>query len=752
MASIGEFIHGGEGFRITEPVTPTPMLNVLCNMDGFACEVSQSGMPSGSLKYADGETAALIRENNCALYLRDDSTGDIWCIGGYPYVSSVENYCCEHYAAYTRISSSHGGIDATLRLFVPDHFKGIVFTLTLANQSGRPRCLSIIPAAVMALNGFSAPRFCDSQNQVSWGDFSASANGYFFHSRNPWQKKHDCYCAILCTGEPVDSWEGEQSAFCGSNMSLSDPWALRTQEHLTSKRSLGGAPFASIMVRKELPVGRSTVIDYALSLVRDEAAAVQVYETIRCHEQVDALWCQTVAAVDLRYSGVRIETPDGKLTRFVNLWLKKGMEYCLIKKSATRDNLQFSHGLAMTNPPHVKHQLRHILRCQYQDGHTLRSWKPLDTTYYSDGPLWIVMTVCGYLKYSSDMAFLEESIPYYDGGSSSVHEHLTRGLRRILADRGPHGLPLARYADWNDALNLTDPQAESVFMAMALGYMLLEMAELEAYLNHAAKAEAYRALHAQLKALINSVAWDEDAGYYIRGFSHGKRIGAPESSGSIIYANPQSWSILGGIVTEERLPRIQAALDRFIESDLGCVVNYPAYEHYDPEISRISVQVPGTVENGAVYCHATGFKVYADTLLGQGDRALNGILKILPDSEKNPASRSGALPFAMTSSFNIDPGTWGRAGRPWLTGTQCWVMNTIVEGILGVRRAYGGLMMKPALPSAWNEADCTLNRPNSRYSIHIRRTGACSVTLDGVPLPDAFVPFVSGEHTVLVTV
>lgn len=142
MASIGEFIHGGEGFRITEPVTLTPMLNVLCNLEGFACEVSQNGMPSGSFKYEDGETATLISGSNCALYLRDDCTGDIWCIGSYPHVSSVENYCCEHYAAYTRISSTHDGIDATLRLFVPDDFKGIVFTLTVANHSGRTRRLS----------------------------------------------------------------------------------------------------------------------------------------------------------------------------------------------------------------------------------------------------------------------------------------------------------------------------------------------------------------------------------------------------------------------------------------------------------------------------------------------------------------------------------------------------------------------------------------------------------------------------------
>ena len=95
----------------------------------------------------------------------------------------------------------------------------------------------------------------------------------------------------------------------------------------------------------------------------------------------------------------------------------------------------------------------------------------MDETYYCDGPLWIVLTTCGYLKYSDDMDFLNVEIPYFDKGTGTVLEHLERCIVRIDEDRGPHQLPLARYADWNDALNLPDPGAESVFMAMAFGCM-----------------------------------------------------------------------------------------------------------------------------------------------------------------------------------------------------------------------------------------------------------------------------------------
>ena len=177
--------------------------------------------------------------------------------------------------------------------------------------------------------------------------------------------------------------------------------------------------------------------------------------------------------------------------------------------------------------------------------------------------------------------------------------------------------------------------------------MLLEMAELEEYLGHPEECSRYRQMHAELKRLINDVAWDEAQGSYIRGFSAGERVGASDSDGSVIYANPQSWSVIGGIVTEERVPRVLAAVDRWIDTELGCIVNAPPYDEYQEKYGRISAQTAGTGENGAVYCHATGFKAYADCLLGLGERAAGSLLKVIPDSAANPASASGALPYAL---------------------------------------------------------------------------------------------------------
>ena len=183
------------------------------------------------------------------------------------------------------------------------------------------------------------------------------------------------------------------------------------------------------------------------------------------------------------------------------------------------------------------------------------------------------------------------------------------------------------------------------------------------------------------------------------------------------------------------------------------MVNYPAYDRYDMSVGRISAQLPGTVENGAVYCHATGFKAYADGCVYDGDSAVDAILKIMPDSKYNSAKESSALPYAMTSSYNIDEQTRGRAGRPWLTGTQCWAMNTIVEKVLGVERAYGGFMIKPSIPKEWNEASVDIRRFDDEYSIKIMRNGKKTIYVDGKSIDGNFIPFFNdGKHEIIVNI
>ena len=82
--------------------------------------------------------------------------------------------------------------------------------------------------------------------------------------------------------------------------------------------------------------------------------------------------------------------------------------------------------------------------------------------------------------------------------------------------------------------------------------------------------------------------------------------------------------------------------------------------------------LPGLFENGGVYCHATGFKILMDCKVGRASKALQTLKKIMPDSEKNPSSRSVlnlmSLPIATLHIQDITESLISPGPREHLSG------------------------------------------------------------------------------------
>jgi len=752
MRKPGFFARDGKAYVVTEPYTAIPFTNVLYNEDGYLTEVTQWGTGASSVQFADREVCTIMQEGGKALYLRNEQTGTVWCPGVEPMHSMVEDFSCEHGDGYTLVSSEMEGIRVHVRSFVPEKGLREVWTVEISNLCKEPVKLSVVPMVKLELMGYSGPRFCNSPLQSYVTTFEESLNGTYFETRNP-NTKGKPYDAVLAASGKVDYYSGCDRATLAAPQELSYPYALLKGENLDSKPSMSGIPFMALQCVEILEAGETRRIDFLLGTCCDKGEAKELVSLLASKEAVDAEYERTLAKIAERRDRVYVKTPDDRINAFVNTWLKKGMEYCLRKKDATRDNLQFAFGLTMSEPEVTKDTIRLAMHYQYRDGHTVRSWLPLDETYYSDGPLWLTLVTCDYLKYTDDLDFLKENVPYFDGEEESVLEHLKRGIQRLNTDRGPHGLCLARWADWNDALNLDDPEAESVFVSMGLAWCLREMEALMEHVGMKQEAISYHAMYEQWKEVINQTCWDECGGYYVRGFSRGTVIGGTGSEGSVIYANPQTWAVLSGVVTPERLERIVEATDRYIVTDLGCLVNYPAYERAMPELGRISYQYPGTVENGAVYCHATAFKINADIERRDGNRAYRELKRIMPDGETTSYEVTGALPYALTSCYATNEHIRGKTGRPWLTGSQGWVMRCVVEGFLGIKKMYGGFYIDPVMPEEWMEAECVIRRKGTEYHITVKRTGTESMVVDKVPEKQRFLAFSDQEHVeVCVTV
>lgn len=189
-----------------------------------------------------------------------------------------------------------------------------------------------------------------------------------------------------------------------------------------------------------------------------------------------------------------------------------------------------------------------------------------------------------------------------------------------------------------------------------------------------------------------------------------------------------------------------------MEQDFGFPLNLPPYPEYLPLVERISGMLPGLFENGGVYCHATGFKILMDCALGRGDKALSTLKKILPDSQWNPSSQSGAEPYVFTNCYATHPKYYGKSYQSWTTNTSAWCLMGLYEGLLGIKRDYEGLGIEPCFPSAWESAEATRRFRGADYHFVYRNpahveNGQSRLTVDRKPFEGTLLPnFADGKR------
>ena len=91
----------------------------------------------------------------------------------------------------------------------------------------------------------------------------------------------------------------------------------------------------------------------------------------------------------------------------------------------------------------------------------------------------------------------------------------------------------------------------------------------------------------------------------------------------------------------------------------------------------------------------------------------------------------------------------------WTTGSVPWMYQCVTEHMLGVRRTLGGLVIKPCMPSAWEEASVRRVYRGTTYDIRIANAGkkagaaVAHITIDGAPHdPSQPLPVDGASHSV----
>ena len=747
-----EFAQNDTSFLLYEPKPPRHWYNYLWSERGYCAQISQNG--HGRSYYLNEKADMCMVNNNDAryVYLRDEETKESWNIGAMPMNLEVEDYCCEHSIGYSKISSCRNGISAQWRIFVPWDAFCEVWTLQLKNTGDRPRQISLFEAVTFELEGFSYPRYYENYRCMETR-FDEKLNGIYCSSRHPFAP-HDRYNAYLAASEPVCAYDGDLEAFCGTASTITKPdasaYALFARpDVVVSGRDCTNSDAALFILggvlqhKIDLAPGEDRQIQVVLGLTRSCEEAVGVMETFRDPAGVEASFRQTVDHNLGKYRNLTVQAPDAKIGHMMNWWVKKQVDFCIVGKKGVRDNLQIAVAMLNFRQERAKEEILECLRHQFSDGHGVLTWYPYDDTRYSDQPFWIIWAVCELLKETGDLAILEQKIAWQDGGEDTVLAHLKAAVDCLIRDKGKNGLVKIRFADWNDALNITtDPEAESVMLSHQFCLALRELRTLARRIGDDAYAAFLEEEYETLKRDINERAWD--GAWYMRALSDVENIGSKDSVGSKIYLNAQTWAVLADVAEGERLEQAVQAVDG-MEHDFGFPLNMPPYESYSPNVGRMSGMLPGLFENGGIYCHATAFKLLMDCKLGRGSEAVRTLKKIMPDSEKNPSLRSGAEPYVFTNCYAAHPKYYGKSYQSWTTGTSAWALRCVYEGIMGVKRDYDGLVIAPCFPADWEEAEVTRQFRGAGYHITIRNPrhleGGCPrITVDGRELEGAQIP------------
>ena len=753
--------------------TPSPWINVIAN-PGFGFQVSESG--SGYTWSVNSRENQLTAWSNDpvsdppgeTIYVRDEETGDLWGPTALPIREEVSPYVIGHGQGYTRFEHVSHGVSLELLQLVPLDDSIKISHLTLRNESGRPRRLSVT-AYVEWVLGVSRP--AAAPFVVTEIDGTTGA----MFARNAWRREFGTRVAFADLGGTQTAWTADRTEFLGRNGSPDRPAALAARHRLSGRVGAGLDPCSALQATIDLPVrGRAEVVfvlgeaespEQARELIvryrtRDVAAVVRA---------VGEHWGELLGTVQVR-------TPDRSMDILLNRWLLYQTLACRVwARSAFyqaggaygfRDQLQDVMALAVAEPKLARQHLLRAAARQFEEGDVQHWWHPPSgrgvRTRVSDDLLWLPYVVARYVEVVGDGAVLDEVVPFLDGprlavgqGESyfeprasdergTLFEHCARALDHSLT-AGTHGLPLMGTGDWNDGMNEVGAggKGESVWLGWFLHAVLPEWADLADARGEGKRAERWRGYVSALKESLEREAWD--GGWYRRAyFDDGTPLGAAVNDACRIDSIAQSWSVISAVGDPVRRERAMAAVDEHLvrRADGVVLLLTPPFDDTSLEPGYIKGYVPGVRENGGQYTHAAIWSAIAFAALGDGDKAAELFAMLNPINHASTAAgvdRYKVEPYVVAADVYAEAPHVGRGGWTWYTGSAAWMYRAGLESILGFRLRGARLVIDPCIPRAWRGFEMVFRYRSARYDLVVENPrgvsrGVSSVEIEGVSL------------------
>jgi cyclic beta-1,2-glucan synthetase len=758
-----------EGLR-----TPEPWVNVIAN-PSFGFLVSESG--SGFTWSINSHENQLTPWSNDhvfdtpgeAIYIRDESTGEVWSPTALPIRDEAASYLCRHGQGYSRFQHGSHGINLDLIQFVPPEDPIKISRLSLQNDSGRTRRLSVTAYAEWVLG---SSRTATAPYIITEID---SASGALF-ARSAWNGDFGGRIAFADMAGRQTSYTADRTEFFGRNGAPDQPAALESDGPLGRKVGAALDPCAALQTVFELRPGARVDIVFFLGETESRESARKLLSRYRAVD-LNQVLREVLRHWDDILGAVQVTTPDQTMDVILNRWLlyqtlssrvwARAAFYQLSGAYGFRDQLQDVMALVVSKRSEAREQLLRAAARQFVEGDVQHWWHPPSgrgiRTRMSDDLLWLPYAVIHFIEATGDMTILEEQVPFIEGDilaegqleayfqprisqtHGTIFEHCARALDRSLSV-GAHGLPLMGTGDWNDGMNRVGylGKGESVWLGWFLHTVLWEFSKVADARGERERAEKWRIHVSLLKAALERDGWDGE--WYRRAyFDDGTPLGSAQNEECRIDSIAQSWSIISGAAEPGRGARAMAAVDKqLIRSADGLILLLtPPFDKTPHDPGYIKGYVPGIRENGGQYTHAATWTAIAFAALGDGDRAgelFRFINPINRTSSRANVQRYKVEPYVVSGDIYAEAPHVGRGGWTWYTGSAGWLYRTGLEWILGFRVRGMSLNIDPCIPRNWPGYSVDFRYHSAIYKIKVENPsnvarGVALTELDGKLLP-----------------
>ncbi len=710
MKQYGHFEKNG--YKITDRNSPIHQYNYLFN-DNYITSISQVGAGQGFAQDALGHRCYTVTER--AVYITDSEK--VWQANGLPVQRNFQYYHCFHGIGFTEIETSHRAIRTNCRLFVPTEGMREFLSVTIKNEARQTKNIKIIPYC---------SNLTSDQATTTNAWFSEEKNGIIAETEKSFDG--DTLLAYMLSADTVTGYDARRNSFIGPYGNQLQPAAIIQHLGCTNSECIEEENCFVLENSVTLSPGESKTFYYTIGL----ESTIDLIPQFSAAEIEQFFYVIKEKQKNLT-GNIRIHTPWDELNLLSNDWLKYqtalAATWSDIKENSLCKTATGCECLSSFDAALAAQKLCKILSYQYESGQMPPSFTngTISDKNGAASAAWLIFAAHSVVKELGDIDFLLQKVPFNNGEVASIYEHLKRAVTYLWKNTGHGGLVKIHDGDFISSIDKIGLQEKgsSIWLSIAFVRAAKMLSGMANWIGSEADSKATAYYAQEMEKRINQYGWSEDR--YLYAITDDKKfIGADTCHEGAIFALPQIWAVVAEF-DPERINIAISTAEKLLSHPTGLSNFTPPFSNQSDYIGTIARKYPYKAENGGICTQTAIWKVVADCILRRNSKLDDDLRNILSHHKATPPY---ILPEYSSLSDEIVTAT---ADATHLPTVAPQLLYALVHYIFGLKAEFGGLLIRPCLPTSWK--DCSISKifRNCRYNIHYvqKDKGPCN-TVDGV--------------------